>query len=184
MGLDEVKNDIINDAEKEASRIINETNKEAETLIKKAQTDLEKIEKEELEKLKDELSVFERKEIALVNLESKKLLFEKKKKIINNVVDTAKKEIVNMSKTNKITLLKKLVKKANNEFEVSIIYCNKTETPIIKSCSKNVEIKNTEMSGGIIAENKEKTMRVDLSYDTLFDEIYENMLQELAQVLF
>ena len=40
------------------------------------------------------------------------------------------------------------------------------------------------MTGGLIAENKDGTVRVDYSFDTMLQTIKENELQSINKVLF
>ena len=185
MGLEEVKQDILEEAEKSASEIISKASKEAEEIIAKADEEAHKLDEVSKEEYDKELASLEKKELAVAKLEAKKYLFDKKKEIMNMMVEAAKKEILNMPKTNKEPLLKGLVSKAEKEFPIAYIYCNESEISIVKKyVKKSVNVLSEKISGGIIAENLDKTLRIDYSYDTLFNDIYEKQLHNLAQILF
>lgn len=185
MGLEEVKQDILEEAEKSVSEIISKASKEAEEIVAKAEEETHKLEEESKESYAKEIVALEKKELAVAKLEAKKYIFDKKKEIMNMTIEAAKKEIINMPKVNKEPLLKGLVSKAEKEFPIAYIYCNESEMPIVKKyVKKSVNVLSAKISGGIIAENMDKTLRIDYSYDTLFNDIYEKQLHDLAQILF
>jgi V/A-type H+/Na+-transporting ATPase subunit E len=183
MGLDEVKEDIIKDAKAEVEKIVKKAQEQIKEKTLESSAEIDKISKEEIKKIKEDLELFEKRELAVINLEAKKTIFSKKKEIINSIVENAKQEIITMNEKEKKSLLKKLVDKANKEIEADTILCNKKEVKIINSITK-INTQETDINGGIIVENADKSMRIDLSYDALFEEIYENKLQELAETLF
>ncbi|MBS3122322.1 hypothetical protein J4434_05575 [Candidatus Woesearchaeota archaeon] len=185
MGLEEVKQDILEEAEKSVSEIINKASKEAEEIAVNSEEEMHNLNENSMEEYSKELVSLEKKELAVAKLEAKKYLFDKKKEIMNIVVEAAKKEILNLSKTNKESLLKALLSKAEKEFPIACVYCSESEMQIVKkNAKKSVNVLPAKISGGIIAENMDKTLRIDYSYDTLFNDIYEKQLHKLAQILF
>ncbi|MBI4453962.1 hypothetical protein HY636_04940 [Candidatus Woesearchaeota archaeon] len=185
MGLEEVKQDIMEEAEKSVSEIISKASKEAEEIAANSEEETHKLDEKSMEEYSKELVSLEKKELAVAKLEAKKYLFDKKKEIMNIAVEAAKKEILNMPKTSKEPLLKGFMSKAEKEFPVACIYCNESEMQIVKkNVKKSVNVLPAKISGGIIAENMDKTLRIDYSYDTLFNDIYEKQLHKLAQILF
>ena len=185
MGLDEVKKDIINGAEKQATEILQQAEQEATAIKNEAEKEIKELEKHSNAKIDKDLVTLENKELALAKLEAKKYSFERKKQIINEVTKIAGENIIDLKQKNKLELLKKLVKKASSQIDVEYVYCNSSEISLVKKIAgKKMKLVTCEISGGIIAENKEKSMRVDYSYDTLLQEVYDNLLQELATTLF
>ena len=49
---------------------------------------------------------------------------------------------------------------------------------------KGLNVQAIDIAGGLVAENKEKTVRVDYSFETLLDGIKENELQNISKILF
>ena len=74
----------------------------------------------------------------------------------------------------------KLLEKAKNDIEVEKIYCNKKDLKLLKEFNAEA----MDMTGGLIAENKDGTVRVDYSFDTMLQTIKENELQSINKVLF
>jgi V/A-type H+-transporting ATPase subunit E len=185
MGLDEVKKDIMDEAEARVNEILLNANKEAEKITKDALTDAEKLSKQDhLQMIKD-LDAYEKRELALANLDARKMMFECKKERVSEVIDEAKKQIISMPSIKKKALFQSLLDKARKEIDARYIYCNKQEAAIIKdllNVKETLEVK--DMGGGIIIENKEKTIMLDYCYDTVLKEIREEKLQEIAKILF
>ncbi|MFH1440085.1 MAG: V-type ATP synthase subunit E family protein [Candidatus Woesearchaeota archaeon] len=186
MGLEEVKKDIIENAEKEARKIIEAANHEAEKITAKAVEEAGKIRDEAEEKAMKDVESVERKELAVANLEAKKEIFRRKKIIINKVIEEAKRKVESMLTKDKESLLRKIMSKAAKQLEIEYVYCSKAEASIIKKIAKKgtTIIDSEDISGGIIAENKDKTLSINYSYKSIFDDTYEELLQELAQTLF
>ena len=76
--------------------------------------------------------------------------------------------------------IKKLLDKAKKEIDLGYVYCNRKDSKFVK----DFKAENAEMIGGIIAENKERIIRVDYSFDTLLESIKESELQNINKLLF
>lgn len=181
MGLNEVKDDILSSAREKAEEIINNAKKEIMRIEEENAKTLKNMENSGKEESMKELSALERKETASAELEAKKYLLEKKKELINGVFEEAKKKIIGMPKQQKSALLKNLIEKAKRQTEIEYVYCNNNEKPLI---SGNYKLIAADISGGIIVENNDKSIRIDYSYDTILESIHEKTLQEIAGILF
>jgi vacuolar-type H+-ATPase subunit E/Vma4 len=73
-----------------------------------------------------------------------------------------------------------LIEKAKKDIAVEYVLCNKKDAPFVSG----YKIEEVMIAGGIIAENKERTMRVDLSYNTLFSLVVDEHLSDVHEVLF
>ena len=93
-------------------------------------------------------------------------------------------------KTNeKEKLYQSLLKKAEKEIDVYAVYVNKSDFDVVKSIAKSIlknkeSIKEEEILGGIIAENKDGTIRVDYSFDSLLEEFRQKSLADISEKLF
>lgn len=108
------------------------------------------------------------------------MLLEAKKQVIEAVFIEAKKRLESLDDKKRESYTTKLVEKIKNDIEPAYIYCNKKDTKFLKGF--NVEA--IGMIGGIIAENKDRTIRVDYSFETMLQSIKENELQNISKILF
>lgn len=180
MGLETVKEEILNSAKEQSNSLIVEARKEANRIMKEAEKKIEEMREKSESETKRMLDTIKRQELASAELESKKILLNAKKQIIENVFAEAKKRLENLDDKKRELYIKKLLEKAKNDIEISNVYCNKKDAKFLKG--RNAE--PTNIIGGLIAENKEKTVRVDYSFETLLQSVKENELQNINKILF
>ena len=180
MGLEEVKNEIIDKANEKAESIISEGKKEAAKIIQEANEHA----KEYRQKIKEEgektAANLEKLGIAAANNEAKRLELEMKKRLIMKAFEDAGERVVKADDSKRQDYLRKLIEKARKEIDVETVYCSKKD-------SKNIngfKCKETDIEGGIIAENKDGTVRIDYSFGTIIDNIKEKELHKIAEIIF
>lgn len=185
MGLEKVKDEILDKAKKDAEQIIRKAKEEEMLIIKEAEQkikDMMEAAEQEISKL---LETMKSKEMASIQLESKKMLLEAKKEAINQVFADVRKKFKALSNKKKEQYIKKLLDKAKTEINVKHIYCSKEDSKFVKDLLKSgVEVNEVAILGGIIVENEDKSMRVDYSYETLLNNVKEVYLQDIAKILF
>ena len=180
MGLEAVKGEILSNAREQANYLIAEARKEANRIMKEAEKKIEEMKEKSDIETKKMLDTIKRQELASAELENKKILLEAKKQVIENVFAEARKKLETLDDKKRESYLKKLLEKAKNDIEIGYIYCNKMDAKFLKGF--NVETAN--IIGGLMAENKERTIRVDYSFETLLQSIKENELQNINKLLF
>jgi V/A-type H+-transporting ATPase subunit E len=182
MGLEQVKAEILQQAKKEASDIAKNAEKEAAKAAKDTGAELIAYEKEKEENFMRIAEVIKRKGIAQMGLDMKKLLLEAKKDAINSVFDAVKRKLHALPAAKKSEMLESVFKKAKKEIDAQLVFCNPRDAPLLKD--KGVEVREANISGGIIAENRDSTIRIDLSYEAILENIRHESLQEVSAELF
>ncbi len=180
MGLETVKEEILGNAKEQANSFVAEARREANRITKEAEKKIEEMKEKSESEIKRMLDNIKKQEFASAELENKKMLLEAKKQVIESVFAEARKRIENLDDKKREAYIKKLLEKAKNDIEISTIYCNKKDSKFIKGF--NVETAN--LLGGLLAENKEKTIRVDCSFESIMDSIKEKELQDISKMLF
>lgn len=180
MGLEEVKEEILNSARSDSGKIIEEAKNEAQQILSKATkrvTEYKNKLKEDKKKLIENL---EKMKIAQARSEAKKLILEKKKGIIDTVFEKSKQKLASLSDNEREKYIQKLIEKAKNEMEIVTVYCNKKD----KKFLQDFECQETDIIGGVIVENKDRSIRIDYSFETMLDNVKEASLQEISKILF
>lgn len=178
MGIDKVKATIIEEAEREAQKIMQEGEKEGEVIIKNAEEKIKEYREKAEEETSRMLEQLEKREIARAEFDVKKSKLDKKKKIIDRVFEQVKERIDKASSEKRKAWTKDLLSKAKKEIDVKYVYGNK------RDAIRGIEFKEIKILGGIIAENKDRTVSVDFRFEEILDEIREKNLQEIAKILF
>jgi len=173
-GEEEIKK-IREEAEKEAEQIIAEAKEKAEDILKKAKEDAEK----EAERLR-------RQEISGVNLEMKRLMLNKRKEALESVFEIVKDRIKQMDSDTKRRLVENLIKK--NAVGEMVIYSSKDDEPIVREVISGMsELRyggNIDCLGGVILESLDGEVRINLTFDELLKQLYEQKMGEVSKILF
>ena len=180
MGLETVKEEILSNAKEQSNSIIAEARKEASRITREAEKKMEQMNEKNDAETKKILEMIKRQELANAELENKKMLLEAKKQAIEGVFSEAMKKLETLEDKTREVYIKKLLEKARNDIEIAHVYCNKKDSKFLKGFNAEP----ISIIGGLMAENKEKQLRVDYSFETLLQSIKENELQNISKILF
>ena len=180
MNLLIVKEEILCSAHEQAKQILSDARKEANRISKEAEKKLEEFREKSDAAAKKAIETIKRQEIAAGELESKKMLLETKKQAIDAAFAEARKSIESLDDKKRGAMLKKLLEKTQKEIDIAAVYCSKKDAKFFSG----INTISMEMTGGFIAENKEKTIRVDCSFDSLLQLVRDNEMQNLNNMLF
>ena len=180
MGLEAVKEEIIRTAKESSSALIAEARREASRITREADKKIGEMKEKAEEEVKKSADLIKKQLLAAGELESKKILLDAKRQLIERVFEESKSKLESLDERKREAFIKKLLEKANNEIDVSHVYCSKKDAKFMKG----IEIEHTGLIGGLIAENKENTIRVDYSFETLLESVKEKELQQISKILF
>ncbi|MCH6571729.1 MAG: hypothetical protein IH780_04080 [Thaumarchaeota archaeon] len=173
---DRKKNDITN-IDKEFDDKKSETEIKKNTAVKEIQ---ERYSKEAKIKSEKEAS----KIVEAGKLEAKKILFNAINKNLDSTFDVIKQELSNYTKTSEYKkILQKMVETSKKKLDNNIIvHCRKEDQTIFNSGDITVG-SPIQTLGGIIAENKDGTKELDLTFEELLrtheDEIKNTILEKI-----
>ena len=182
MGLEHVKQEIIDYADAEAKKIIADAKAEAKKELEHSQTLIDTFEKEVETTLKKEMTALEKKYYASMKMQAKKILFQQKKDILAEVFADARLSLQKISQEERSTMLRMLFDKANKQCTAARVYCAKQDVALVKKFSKHVLPQ--DMIGGLIVESQDESVRIDYTFDSLLRALEEKKLQEVAAILF
>ncbi|MCK5040517.1 MAG: hypothetical protein KAR87_06130 [Candidatus Aenigmarchaeota archaeon] len=160
---------ITEDALKEEKDIIANAKKQAEQKAKEmidcAKNEAKKIEEnakeQALSKKKEKLYEYEQ--------EAKKIILTNKKEMLEQVYLELRENIKTITGSKREEILQNLLLIAKKEIkDISVIYTSATDVSTLKNIEKNIRVEeDKEMDFGIIAQNKDKTIILDLSLNSL-----------------
>lgn len=180
MGLETVKEEIVRTAKEQETVLVAEARKEAGKIMKEAEKKVEEIREKSNVVIKAKVDALKKQELASAELENKKMILETKKQLIENVFTGAKKKLDGLSTEKRGAYIKKLFEKAKKDLGVVNVYCNSKDLGFLK----DFNAKTADISGGLIAENKDGTISVDYSFETILQGIKDNELQTINKLLF
>lgn len=179
MALEELKQDILQQAKLEAKRLEEETLHELSEKDKHISDEVTRIADSHDKELQRELALAKRTKSAQTTAVAEQMVLDKKAEIIDAAFAEAKKKLKNKNKT----LLAKLFKQAQKDITVHTVYCAKKDVSHFSGASATVKATPT-IEGGFIAENKDGSISVDYTYDTLLARVKDRNLHNVTEVLF
>jgi V/A-type H+-transporting ATPase subunit E len=180
MGLEELKQEIVDKAVREADSILASAKEEASKITREAQAGARLLQKKAAEAAGKAAEAAERMELSKAEFEVKKQLLNRKQEMVNKVFAAAAKSVKEMNAGENAELFQKLLGKARGQMEIATLYINKKD----KDLARDYSWLSTDISGGFIAENRDRTVRIDYSYGTFLENVKNRSLSEIVKVLF
>lgn len=180
MEIEKVIEEIISSAQKEAEKIEREGEKEAEKILSEARKKAETIKQQKLEEVKKLAEEMRKREEALAKLQGRKMLMEKKKELIENVLAEIKEKFLNIEGNKRKEIIQALAKKTGKEWPV--VYTSKKDLNLVKTIFKNSQIKEIHISGGFIVENEDGSIRMDMSFEAVFENAKKELVKAITQL--
>ena len=180
MGLENVREEVISKARKQASAMVAEAKKEADAIVSAAEEKALARRKIILDETEKELADQKAREMASAELDVTKMLLEAKKRIIEAVFQDAMDSVSKTPPQKRKEHINAIVSRAKKEIEIHRLLCNEKD---IKHIS-GFRVQPLDIAGGVIAENKDGTIRIDYSYEAQLEKIREGTLKDVAKILF
>ena len=177
-----MKKQIGEEAERTAQLLLQDAQTEAQRITKDGEREIKEYAKEARGNAEKMLAALEKKELAAAEFEGKRRILDKKKEVIERVMDEAKKALKKLPAEERRKIIATLLEKAKQEITAKRVSMNKRDMPYIKE--KGIKVKEKDMLGGLIAETADGKVSVNLSFEELLEQIKEKYLQELSEGLF
>ncbi|RLI76383.1 V-type ATP synthase subunit E [Archaeoglobales archaeon] len=187
MPLESIIQEIYQKGEEQVKKLMEEAGKESEQIIAEAKAEAEEILKKAREEAEKEADRLRRQEVSSVNLEMKRLLLNKQKELLETVFELTRQKIKEMDAGEKKKLLEILLKK--NAESGMVVYSNKDDEEVVKEVISGIDkdLKyggNVNCLGGVILESPDREVRLNLTFDELLTQVYEQKMSDVSKILF
>ena len=176
MGLESVKTEILAQAEKEAQAILEEAQTKKKEVDNRLKVEIEEYKKQLEEEERLEILQKERIALAKASSDAKHIVLETKKDILDEAFEKAKKKILSSKKN----YFDDLLNNAKKQIPVASVVVTSNDKGRVKGLKCTVG----NFEGGLIAANKENTVMVDYTYETIFQTLQEKLLATVGAKLF
>ena len=180
MTLDKVTQEVRVDAQQRASQILATAEEEASTISQKADEEITSFREQQQERYAKMHAQQERQLLVAARTDAQRVLLNAKKDVIDTVMERVTKAFQTLAKKERQELLEGLLTHAKKEIKVATVFVNKKDKDLLKGAT----VKTAEIAGGLIAQNKEGTVSVNLSIESLLEQVRHDALVELSEVLF
>ncbi len=184
MGLEEVKQDIIASAEREAQRLQDEAHAEAALIKKEAEKQIDAYRISSAEDSKRIAQQLERRECAQAAFDAKKRLLDKKKDIIDRVVSGVAARLDQEPEKKRRVILRNLLAKARSDIPLGHISVKRADCSLMRALVRGIPVREKQMLGGLVAETPDGSISVDYSYDQFLGRARDACIHELHRILF
>lgn len=184
MALDKVKEDIIRSAQESVKAINAERDSEVARINAEADAVISDMRTKEDKRLKEAVEQLVRQELSSAELESKKIVLEKKKEILARAFDEALADLESAPAKTKKEQYKKMVNAAKQVINEPVAYCAKDETLKAEDIGVSSIKKLDTITGGLILESKDGLVQVDMQFRTILQTVWDRELKGLSDILF
>jgi V/A-type H+-transporting ATPase subunit E len=185
MSVEAIVKRIIEEAEKEASKIRIEAEEKAKVLLEESEDKARTLKKEIIEKGKEEGEAERRRKIIEANMEGKKEILFEKRAILKELFTQSLAQLKKMDEREYLGLIKSLLANAPQEGEIIISTQDKSLTKKFWQDLNRENLKisfSEEVQGGFILKGSE--VIVDCSFETLLKVLEEDLEPKVAKILF
>lgn len=179
MGLEDVKNEILKDAEKEAEEIKEEGEKKAEEIKEEAKSEAEKIKQKAEQNIEKEKKSIRNKEISNARMQARERKLEVKERELKNIFESFREKLQNLDEEEKEDLFKSTLGKTG--FEVGKVYGSNDFKKIIDS--EDLEFEEIE-ENGLILESENSERRMNFTFDKIVEDMRKQCRQKVAEITF
>ena len=184
MALDKVANEILENAKQEGNLRVQEAEKERARILQEADQKIERMRKADEKELQDALLRMRRQELSSAELEAKKIVLNQRKDILNRTFEETLEEFSAMPSAEKSALYKKILAQGKKIIPMPRVFCPVGEADLLAGLRGAESLTETDMESGLILENKDGTVHLDLRFRTLLETIWERELRDISTVLF
>lgn len=182
MGLEKVIERIQKEGTEKTTAIITDAEKQAAQMLKSKQQTLKQHSATKKEEMDKQIESLKAQEASGMEIEVNKIRLNAEKDVL---ISTYKESLQALSALPHDKIISSLLKKVHKELpEAATIYSNKRDEPLVRSQTTITYGGTIDTLGGIIVENKEKTLQLDYRYETIAELVWDRSLKEIAEVLF
>ncbi|MDD1712565.1 MAG: V-type ATP synthase subunit E [Methanoregulaceae archaeon] len=191
MGLEAVVGEIKTKGENETGRIRNETREEVTRILMSAQERAGKVKLDADAEVDRQIQHIKGQETSAANLVVKRKLLNTEKELLDQVYQATLRSIASQPENFHREAQKKLLATAKQEIQEGTVHCNARDMPSLKQLIGTdsafrgyVTGKVMDFEGGIIVESTDGQLKLDLSYRTFLDRVWEKGLKDASDILF
>jgi V/A-type H+-transporting ATPase subunit E len=191
MELEAVALDIRDKAKRDTLAIQEETQKETERILSLAQERAGEIRLGTEGDVNRQAARMADLEISSANLAVKRMLLNTQKDLLDQVYRATLDAIGRLPESFRRDTIKNLLARAKKEIHEGSVFCSERDNPALKGIlSSGSEFSgfryggSVDIPGGIIVESANGQLKIDYSYRTFLDRVWEAGLKDASDILF
>jgi len=191
MSLEHVVDDIKDEARARAEEIRAEAEEDAEAIIAEAESDAEAIKDERAAEVDAQIEQEREQALSSANLEAKQQRLEARRDVLSEVREEVEAALVELSGDRRESLTEALIANAAAEFgdDATVsVYGRSDDQDLIEDILADYDGYTfggeRECLGGVVVESEGSRVRVNNTFDSVLDTVWDENLKELSAHLF
>ena len=179
MGLEEVKSDILKEAQQKSDEIIEQAESEKEEILEEANQEAEKIRDKKDQEIKQEKDALEKQELSNARMKSKQKKLKAKQKELDRAFEEFRDELEDLDEDERKAFLENVMEET--DFEVSKIMGNEEFNDAVDERKVSFEEFDRE---GLVLVSEDGSMRRDFTFDRIVENFRSEYRKDIAGILF
>ena len=191
MSLEQVRDDIENEARARADEIRAEADERAEAIIAEAEADAEEIKAHRAEAVEAEIDQQREQALSGAKLEAKQQRLEARRDVLADVREDIEAALVDLDSEKREKLTRSLIAAAATEFDDDadvVVHGRGDDQTLIEEILTEYEGfsfgEPRECLGGVVVESETSRVRVNNTFDSVLESVWDDQLKELSTLLF
>ncbi|RQG91839.1 V-type ATP synthase subunit E [Natrarchaeobius chitinivorans] len=193
MSLDTVVEDIRDEARARAEDIRAEGETRAEEIVSAAEEDADDIEESAEREVEREIEQLREQRLSSAKLEAKQQRLEARRDVLGDVREAVEDELATLEGDDREDLTRELLDAASVEFEAGddvSVYGRDEDADLLESILSDGEYADYEYAGsydclgGVVVESEGSRVRVNNTFDSVLEDVWEENLREISNRLF
>ncbi|WP_299269103.1 V-type ATP synthase subunit E [Halorientalis sp.] len=192
MSLDTVVEDIRDEARARAEEITSEAEAEAEEIVAEAERDAEEIRSEREAEVASTIEQEREQRVSSAKLEAKQKRLEARRTVLSEVHEAVEVEIADIDGEDREALTRELLAAATEEFgddDELAVRGREDDEDLIESLLDEAGLDGSfageyDCLGGVVVESEGARIRVNNTFDSILEDVWEENLGEISDKLF
>jgi V/A-type H+-transporting ATPase subunit E len=173
---------VLDKGKAEAGEIIAQARAEAERMLSEVRAEGGKAIQEADQNARQAAERKRVQDMARAEIEARKIVLAAQKDALDEVYQRALARLGSLREN--AAILERMLKANETEWKAGgHVYSNARDASVVKGLVGKAYAGNVECAGGLVIENADGTRRVDLRYESILREVWNDSVREVAEVL-
>jgi V/A-type H+-transporting ATPase subunit E len=190
MSLETVVEDIRDEARARAEEIRQEADERAEEIVREAESDREEILEDAEREVEQQIEQEREQKLSSAKLEAKQERLEARRDVLQEVRDRVEDRLASLEDDRREELTRELLDAAIVEFDDDAtveVYGRSDDADLLQSIVEEYDAEYAgeyDCLGGVVVESVGSRLRVNNTFDSVIDEVWEDSLKDVSDRLF
>ena len=180
MGLETVLERIRDTGKQEAAAIVEEARRERERLLAEARAAGDDLRRRREAEAREQAERRRVQDLARAELDAKKIVLAAQEDVIRTVRELVKARLAASSNPE---ALRRILAKHAADWRSGRVHANERDAATVRGIVGGALAGTVDCSGGVVIESADGTSRLDLTYDSILADLWDDVIKEVAQTL-